>query len=256
VGPTGAKGGQGAPGDKGPKGNRGVSYQGPRGNQGGTGPKGYRGATGDPGPPGPGGCNAIQTYFHCDAPDMLCFELNLATFYSDTCTSWAAGCPFKTVPACENCDSENPCGGPVMFVNNPGTTAVYEVDLGGCMVVFEVFQCDEPTPPPKSDRRLKKEIQTLTNVTEKLLQIELKEYDWNMTLPMYEYLKERDKLHSIGIIAQQLEPIIPEVIFRNKDGYLGIHYSMLNAYLVQAVKEQQNLIDEIDKDIDELNSKL
>ena len=96
----------------------------------------------------------------------------------------------------------------------------------------------------------------MKDATDKLLQIELKEYDWNMTLPMYEYLKEKDKLHSIGIIAQQLEPIIPEVIFRNKNGYLGIHYSMLNAYLVQAVKEQQILIDEIDKDIEELNSKL
>ena len=144
-----------------------------------------------------------------------------------------------------------------MFVNTPGTSLVYDVDLTICQVVAQSpVECGGPTPIPRSDRRLKKEIQTLTNVTEKLLQIELKEYDWNMTLPMYEYLKERDKLHSIGIIAQQLEPIIPEVIFRNKDGYLGIHYSMLNAYLVQAVKEQQNLIDEIDKDIQELNSKL
>jgi hypothetical protein len=143
-----------------------------------------------------------------------------------------------------------------MFINTPGTFETWEVDLGICQVMFPGPPCEGPTPIPRSDRRLKKEIQTLTNVTEKLLQIELKEYDWNMSLPAYEYLKERDKLHSIGIIAQQLEPIIPEVIFKNKDGYLGIHYSMLNAYLVQSVKEQQKLIEEIDNDIQELNSKL
>jgi len=91
---------------------------------------------------------------------------------------------------------------------------------------------------------------------DKLLQIELKEYDWNMSLPAYEYLKSKDKLHSIGIIAQQLEPIIPEVIFTNKDGYLGIHYSILNAYLIEAIKEQQVLINEIDEDIKNLRNKL
>ena len=77
-----------------------------------------------------------------------------------------------------------------------------------------------------------------------------------MTLPMYEYLKKRDKLHSIGIIAQELQEIIPEVVFRNKEGYLGIHYNILNSYLVESVKEQQKLIDEIDTDIIDLKNKI
>jgi hypothetical protein len=141
-----------------------------------------------------------------------------------------------------------------MWVNEPGTTAIYTVD-DQCYI-FPEFDCPGPTPVPKSDRNLKQDIQTLQGAMDKLLQIELKEYDWNMSLPAYEYLKSKDKLHSIGIVAQELETIIPEVIFRNKDGYLGIHYSLLNAYLIEAVKEQQLLIDEIDKDINELNSKL
>jgi hypothetical protein len=144
-----------------------------------------------------------------------------------------------------------------MYINNPGTPEIYLVDLGDCMVVGQEPDCPfGPTPPPRSDRRLKKEINTLVGSLDKLLKIELKEYDWNMTLPMYEYLKERDKLHSIGIIAQEIDKIIPEVVFRNKEGYLGIHYSLLNAYLVEAVKEQQMLIDDIDKDITYLKNKI
>ena len=143
-----------------------------------------------------------------------------------------------------------------MFINNPGTPEIFDIDPGGCVVLFSPQICPEgPTPMP-SDIRLKKEINNLTGSLDKLLKIELKEYDWNMTLPMYEYLKKRDKLHSIGIIAQELQEIIPEVVFRNKEGYLGIHYNILNSYLVESVKEQQKLIDEIDTDIIDLKNKI
>ena len=143
-----------------------------------------------------------------------------------------------------------------MFINNPGTPEIFDVDPAGCILNFTFEECPNgPTPMP-SDIRLKKEINNLTGSLDKLLKIELKEYDWNMTLPMYEYLKKRDKLHSIGIIAQELQEIIPEVVFRNKEGYLGIHYNILNSYLVESVKEQQKLIDEIDTDIIDLKNKI
>ena len=91
---------------------------------------------------------------------------------------------------------------------------------------------------------------------DKLLQIEVKEYNWNEKLENYETLKEKDKLHSIGIIAQELKEIYPELVYRRNDGYLSIYYEKLNAILIEAVKEQQEMIDEIDTDIKYLKEKL
>lgn len=42
---------------------------------------------------------------------------------------------------------------------------------------------------------------------------------------------------SIGLIAQQVLPIIPEVVGENGDGKLGINYPVLVAVLVEAIKE-------------------
>jgi hypothetical protein len=234
----------------------GPSLTGVQGPIGDVGPKGFRGAQGDQGPAGPT-CNAIDVYYVCSSPEeaqAICDSPDLITVFSDNCTSIASGCNIYTDASCNACDGI-PCL-PIL-INEPNTTEIYEWDADAtCRVLEIVAECGSPTPPPKSDRKLKEHIETLQGAMGKLLQIELKEYDWNISLPMYEYLKTKDKLHSIGIIAQQLEPIIPEVIFRNKDGYLGIHYSILNAYLVEAIKEQQKLIEEIDSDIKLIRKKL
>ena len=84
----------------------------------------------------------------------------------------------------------------------------------------------------------------------------MKEYDWNENLPNYQDLKDKDKLHSIGIIAQELLPIFPELVYRRSDGYYSIYYYKLNAILIEAVKEQQREVESIDQDIKLLSQKL
>ena len=42
---------------------------------------------------------------------------------------------------------------------------------------------------------------------------------------------------SIGLIAQDVEPIIPEVVIENVDGLKGINYPVLTAVLIEAVKQ-------------------
>jgi len=106
----------------------------------------------------------------------------------------------------------------------------------------------------RSDIRIKKGVQTLTNVLENIEKIQIREYDWNEKLSNYEFLKERDKLHSIGMVAQELREIYPEFVYRRGDGYLSIHYQKLNAVIIQGIKEQQELINDIDADIIHLKS--
>jgi hypothetical protein len=108
----------------------------------------------------------------------------------------------------------------------------------------------------RSDERLKRGIETLSGSLEKIMKISAVEYDWNSKLNEYEYLKEHDKLHTIGLIAQEVKEYFPEVVLINPDGYYWIDYSKLNAVLVEAIKEQQLFIEEIDKELEFIESKL
>ena len=82
------------------------------------------------------------------------------------------------------------------------------------------------------------------------------EFDWNDKLPgFYKYVVENKKLHSIGLIAQNVKKYFPEVVGLN-NGYYFVKYDKLNAVLVEAIKEQQVLIEDIDKELNFIESKL
>ena len=51
-----------------------------------------------------------------------------------------------------------------------------------------------------------------------------------------------DKLE-LGLIAQEVEKIIPEIVATNIDGYKAVEYQKLVALLIEAIKEQQSIID-------------
>ena len=46
----------------------------------------------------------------------------------------------------------------------------------------------------------------------------------------------------IGVIAQEVEDIFPELVFTNEDGYKAVAYDKLSAVLIEAIKEQQKII--------------
>jgi hypothetical protein len=89
-----------------------------------------------------------------------------------------------------------------------------------------------------SDSRLKEDIKRLVNATEKVNQLEGVSYT----------LKESGN-KSIGLIAQEVEKVLPELVDTNKEGYKSIAYGNIVALLIEAIKEQ-------DKRIQELESKL
>jgi len=85
-----------------------------------------------------------------------------------------------------------------------------------------------------SDIRLKENITTLNNGLHKVLQLRGVNFTWK---------SEPQMGTRIGFIAQEVEEIIPELVFTNEvDGYKGVNYAEMTAVLVEAVKEQQNMI--------------
>ena len=59
--------------------------------------------------------------------------------------------------------------------------------------------------------------------------------------------RARDALDGddIGLLAQDVERVVPEVVHDGPDGYKYIRYPQLTALLIEAVKEQQALIEEL-----------
>jgi len=84
-----------------------------------------------------------------------------------------------------------------------------------------------------SSRRWKTNIQTLHGALEKVEQLRGVSYD----------LKESGK-HEVGVIAEEVGTVVPEVVSWEKNGTdaQGVDYSRLTALLIEATKEQQKLI--------------
>jgi len=86
-----------------------------------------------------------------------------------------------------------------------------------------------------SDRRLKENIQVINSeeTLNKILQLKPSSFDW-----------KSNSTHDIGLIAQEVEEIFPELVFTNSvDGFKGINYSRLPALLISATQELYSKID-------------
>lgn len=82
-----------------------------------------------------------------------------------------------------------------------------------------------------SDKRLKKNISKLNYGLKEVLKLEPKSY----------ILKSSDE-KSMGFIAQDVEEIMPELVKTNDDGFKSLAYSLMPAVIVNAIKEQQQII--------------
>ena len=95
-----------------------------------------------------------------------------------------------------------------------------------------------------SDRRLKTDIQTIPNALNKILEMRGVTYQWK---------DGRETGDRMGFIAQEVEPILPEVV-DNKNDHYTMQYAPITAVLVEAVKEQQIQIKEQQTQIETLQS--
>lgn len=96
-----------------------------------------------------------------------------------------------------------------------------------------------------SDRRLKKDVKPLENALEKVMKLDGVNYK--------RIGNDTDRVEC-GFIAQDLQEVIPEVVIEqtDEDKTLAVDYAKMNAYLVEAIKEQQKMIEELKYQIDEI----
>jgi len=97
-----------------------------------------------------------------------------------------------------------------------------------------------------SDRRLKTEIYTFQNALSKLLKLRGVSFNWK---------DEKDAGTQLGVIAQEVHDVIPEIVTQNGK-YLGVDYSELSAVFIEAVKEQQKIIEQQQLEIEKRKTKI
>jgi len=97
------------------------------------------------------------------------------------------------------------------------------------------------TANTSSDIRLKEDIVKIPNAMDKVLKISGNTFKWK---------KGFEKIHSkkgsdIGVIAQEVESILPDIVVTRHNGYKGVQYEKLVALLIEAIKELKSEIEEL-----------
>ena len=123
-------------------------------------------------------------------------------------------------------------GGNAQFLGNISGS---QIEASGDVIAFG-----------SSDRRLKDNITPITEPLWKVSQIGGYEFDWNDKQDAY-------KGHDVGVVAQEIHKVLPEVVAERSNGYLGVKYEKIVPLLIESIKELNKKIEDIEKKCDCLN---
>lgn len=99
-----------------------------------------------------------------------------------------------------------------------------------------------------SDARLKQNIREVPSSLDRITQLKGYQYQWKD--------KAKDQSLQIGVLAQEVEKLFPELVKKDEEGQLSVNYSGLVPVLINAVKEQQETIKTLEKRLLALEQKL
>lgn len=102
-----------------------------------------------------------------------------------------------------------------------------------------------------SDARWKKNIHTVDNALDKVQKLRGVTYEWRTTEFPDKHFSEGTQ---IGLIAQEVEKVLPELVNTGADGYKAVEYSNIVSVLIEAIKEQQALISKQEEEIAKLQA--
>lgn len=146
--------------------------------------------------------------------------------------SWGANSEVRN-----NTDLNGVSGGDYMAFKNPSGKAftwtvngssVANLTAGGTLTAN-----GDVVAYYSSDRRLKNNIKPIANALAIIDQLGGYSYDWNNKQDVYTG-------HDYGVIAQEVEAVMPELVTTRANGYKAVKYERLIPLLIQAIKELKN----------------
>jgi len=123
-------------------------------------------------------------------------------------------------------------GGNAQFLKNISGS---QIEASGDVIAFG-----------SSDKRLKDNIQPIENPLEKMDKIGGYTFDWNEKQDAY-------KGHDVGVIAQEIEEVLPELVTTRDTGYKAVKYEKIVPLLIESIKENTKKIKELEEEINQIN---
>ena len=111
------------------------------------------------------------------------------------------------------------------------------IDASGDVVAFST-----------SDKNFKENITPIENPIEKIKMISGNTYDWKADMKEFHGFEGND----VGVIAQEIEAVLPQLVTTRETGYKAVKYDKLVALLIEGMKAQQNQIDNLTIEIEKL----
>ena len=133
--------------------------------------------------------------------------------------------------------------------------ASYALDVAGDVRCYSLTQT--------SDRRLKANINPLQGSLDKILKLKGVSYNYDFSFDRDPNSKDTNiikrntiesqakitasKAPRFGLLAQDVQPILPEIVKTDEKGFLGVNYIDIIPLLIESIKEQQKQIESLQK---------
>jgi uncharacterized protein YfkK (UPF0435 family) len=137
-------------------------------------------------------------------------------------------------------------GGKVILGNNNNSGHDYASGLGSNTVVStNPFFCHQDITA-FSDARVKENVEVVDNAVDKVKAIRGVTFTRNDT-------NDQNKRH-VGVIAQEVLAVLPEAVSEDERGHYSVAYGNMAALFIEAIKEQQKQIEELQNKLDNVLS--
>ena len=155
------------------------------------------------------------------------------------------------------------------FYANNGLRDIFYVDDNGSVWSYSGYTT--------SDLSLKKNIEAIKSPLEKVMQLQGISFNYNfpemddiknvdleslfenskqrtpeLTREIFDQIQKEKSRKQLGVIAQEVEKVLPELVRTREDGTKAVAYSEMVAVLIEAIKEQQNQIEELKSEIEKI----
>ena len=218
---NGATGQKGAPG---PQGAQGVN--GAQGNQGNQGAQGAQGAAGSSGAQGTAGSILINNDVASLIPKL---GGNGAITGSNTLKE-----TFNSGSILESIGDVLISGSLNVGFSNLINRTKGRISAGNDVVAFAT-----------SDINYKENVVEIPNALDKIDKIRGVEFDWISLTDEEKVDHHSNEGHDVGVIAQEIEKVLPEIVIERENGSKAVRYEKIVALLIQAIKEQQIQINQL-----------
>jgi hypothetical protein len=167
------------------------------------------------------------------------------------------GVGWTNVKIVESPDDLSNATGDLQFLH--GGARQMSVRSGAVEVTGEIRGLADVVAYYTSDKRMKDNIVNISDPLGKLKQIRGVYFDWNEKGP--DWTKgwpgqPEGKIHDIGVIAQEVQKVLPEVVIERKGtGMLAVDYQKIVPLLIEGINEQQKHIESLELRIEKLENK-